>query len=55
MNTCIAFVCFPSPFILLGESVFLVDDILNMKIQRGKRMFLLIKWKGYVDPTWIPI
>ena len=33
------------------ETVYLVDDILNMKIVRGKREFL-IKWTGYTDPSW---
>ena len=35
------------------ESVFLVEDILNMKTMRRKREFL-IKWVGFELPSWEP-
>jgi transposase InsO family protein len=33
------------------ESVYLVDDILDMRLFKRKKQFL-IKWTGYDDPTW---
>ena len=36
-----------------NESVFLVDDILDVRNVRNKREFL-IKWTGYEDPSWEP-
>ena len=33
------------------ESVYLVDDILDMRLFKKKKQFL-IKWTGYDDPTW---
>jgi len=36
-----------------NESVFLVDDILDVRKLRNKREFL-IKWTGYEDPSWEP-
>jgi len=34
-----------------NETVFMVDEILDVKLERKKRLFL-IKWTGYDDPTW---
>ena len=36
-----------------NETVYMVDDIISMKVVRGKREFL-IKWAGYKDPSWEP-
>ena len=36
-----------------GETVYAVDEILNVKIERKKRFFL-VKWTGYDDPSWEP-
>ena len=33
------------------ETVFMVDDILDVKMEKKKRLFL-IKWTGYEDPSW---
>ena len=33
------------------ETVYMVDEILNVKTERKKRWFL-IKWTGYDDPSW---
>ncbi len=35
------------------QTVYLLDDILDMKTIRKKRQFL-IKWTGYGDPSWEP-
>ena len=35
------------------QTVYLLDDILDMKTIRRKRLFL-IKWTGYEDPSWEP-
>jgi len=44
----------PAPLVdSQGETVYEVDDIVNMKMVRNKRLFL-IKWKGYDDPSWEP-
>ena len=34
-----------------GETVYMVDDIINMKVEKKKRFFL-VKWTGYDDPSW---
>jgi len=44
----------PAPLVdSQGETVYEVDDIVNMKMVKSRRLFL-IKWKGYDDPSWEP-
>ena len=36
-----------------GETVYMVEDIINMK-KLGKKRLFLIKWTGYDDLSWEP-
>ena len=35
----------------MNETVYLVDDIIDMRTFKRKKQFL-IKWSGFEDPSW---
>lgn len=37
-----------------GTEEYYVETILNHKLTRDKKLKLLVKWKGYMQPTWEP-
>ncbi|THH01893.1 hypothetical protein EW145_g6834 [Phellinidium pouzarii] len=43
----------PPPVVLDNEEEYEVDEILDSHIHRGKLQYL-VKWTGYMDPTWQP-
>ncbi|THG99815.1 hypothetical protein EW145_g7191 [Phellinidium pouzarii] len=43
----------PPPVVLDNEEEYEVDKILDSCIHRGKLQYL-VKWTGYMDPTWQP-
>jgi transposase InsO family protein len=48
----------PPPILVEGEQEYEVEEIRSAKTQRigrGARRMVLVKWRGYADPTWHPL
>jgi glycosylphosphatidylinositol phospholipase D len=43
----------PLPVIVEGEEEWEVEEILDSRRMRGRLQYL-VKWRGFVDPTWEP-
>jgi hypothetical protein len=44
----------PPPVLIGNEEEYEVEAILDEKVGRGQRRDVLVKWVGYVKPTWEP-
>jgi transposase InsO family protein len=44
----------PLPVVIDGEEGWEVEEILDSRRVRGRRLQYLVKWRGFADPTWEP-